>query len=89
MNRLKKYKAGQHYLICDAVGCDKSYLDPGCTAYEAICVLLLKFDEVKIYLKAYPGLYSKELLIYLDAHHNDEVFSIIPLYGTEKVREKK
>ena len=82
--KLIRYAKGQHDLICEAVGCGKSYLDPGCTAYEAVCVLMAKVDEARLYLEYQPGEDASTLLNYLNAHHDAEELDMIQLYDGGK-----
>lgn len=81
---LMRYGSGQHELICEATGTGKDFLDDGCSAYEAVCVLMYKLDTVKTFLVQQNNDESIEMLNFLNTHQDDEEFSIIPLYGTEK-----
>jgi hypothetical protein len=78
---LLRYKAGQHDLICEATGTGKDYLDDGCTAYEAVCILQLKLEYAKHYLKDRKDKNAIATLALLDAHQDSEDFSFIPMYG--------
>lgn len=77
----RHYELGQHKLICQAVGCSPDASAGGATAYEAVCVLLLKLDAAKDYLIGKKSKEAKILLKYLKAHHDSETFSFLPLYG--------
>ena len=77
-----RYGAGQHDLICDATGTGKDYLDDGCTAYESVCVLMLKLDAAREYVEKRGGEEAAELLKFLNAHQDDDEFCVLPLYGT-------
>ena len=76
------YDRGQHQLICNAVGCSSDPNAIGCTAYEAVCVLLMKLQRAHAVLKSMK---QRKLVKYLETHHDAEDFSIIKLYGTEKL----
>jgi hypothetical protein len=79
---LMRYGAGQHDLICNATGTGKDYLDDGCTAYESVCVLMLKLDAAREYLEQQEGEDAAELLKFLNAHQDSEEFCMMPLYVT-------
>ena len=79
---LMRYGAGQHDLICDATGTGKDYRDDGCTAYESVCVLMLKLDAARKYVEQQEGEDAAELLKFLNAHQDAEEFCALPLYGT-------
>lgn len=79
---LMRYGAEQHDLICDATGTGKDYLDDGCTAYESVCVLMLKLDAAREYIEKQSDDEAAALLKFLTAHQDDEEFDVLPLYGT-------
>lgn len=79
---LMRYGAGQHDLICDATGTGKDYLDDGCTAYESVCVLMLKLEHARCRLEKLDDDESKETLRILNEHQDSDEFMMLPCYGT-------
>ena len=77
---LVRYASEQHDLICNATNTGKDYIDDGCTAYEAVCVLMHKRDIAISYLETLKDDQAKEVLRILKGHQDSEDFSIIPLY---------
>ncbi len=76
---LMRYGAGQHDLICDVTGTSRDYLDGGCTAFESVCVLMLKLDAARQYLAKQEDENSAKLLKLLNTQQDDEEFCFLPL----------
>lgn len=70
------YDRDQHELICKAIEVSSDPKEPGDTAYEAVCELLLN-----IYL-ANKAKSLEQAIAILNAEPG--TMPIIPLYGTEK-----
>jgi hypothetical protein len=77
---LTKYKTSQHDLICDATNTNKHYSAPGNTAYESVCILLMKLEATKIFLETQESEEAKELLKYLESDPESEDFCIIKMF---------
>jgi hypothetical protein len=80
--RPTSYDRGQHELICRALGISSSPDAPGITAYEGVCILMMKLEACRDELAEMAGSKAKELLKYIDTDPDSETFCIIPLYGT-------
>jgi hypothetical protein len=78
--KLKKYKVGQHDLICEATNTGKHYSDPGNTAYESVCILLTKIDVAKRFLKKQRSKEAKKILNILEKNLEAEEFDVLALY---------
>jgi hypothetical protein len=76
--KLTKYKTDQHDLICDATNTNKHYSAPGNTAYESVCVLLMKLEVTKSFLKTQESDEAKNLLKFIEQESDD--FDILPLF---------
>lgn len=77
------YDKGQHKLICNALKVSSDPEAPGCTAYEAVCILLMKLDCAKDFCEDENTEKSLEFLKFLNKGYEDEEFNFLPLYGTE------
>lgn len=78
--KLTKYKTSQHDLICEATNTNKHYSSPGNTAYESVCVLLLKLEATKHFLKTQESDEAKKLLKFIEQDQESDEFDILPLF---------
>lgn len=79
------YDKGQHELICKALKVSPDVKDSGLTAYEAVCVLMMKFDAIRDFIENKDGQNDTrridQLLKFIDTPQDEVDF--IKLYGTE------
>ena len=71
MTKNEKYAVGQHELICQRFGVSVDPDASGLTAYEAVCVLLMKVDETKRILMNQKTKTAKMLVDYLEKKPDD------------------
>lgn len=88
MKRAIAYDRGQHELICRALDVSLHPDAPGCSAYEAVCVLLTKLNTAEATLKQVKTYKARRTLKILRAHHDDEMFSFLQMYGTESCKSE-
>lgn len=89
MKKKPAYGRGQHQLICKALKVSDDPDAPGLTAYEAVCVLMLKMElaenAIRIALtqnKRLKGRHEIERTAKQLKLHHDK-FNWFPCYGTE------
>lgn len=78
--KLTKYKASQHDLICDATNTNKHFSAPGNTAYESVCILLMKLEVTEHFLETQTSDEAIKLLRYIKQDPESDTFSILKLY---------
>lgn len=92
--RATAYERGQHTLICDALQVSADPNAPGLTAYEAVCVLMMKLDiaveAIRETLRNNKHLADGENCTLIELkragsilRRKPESFDVLPLYGTE------
>lgn len=72
------YDRGQHELICNALNVSPDPSAPGNTAYEAVCVLMMKLNAAKAFVKSIKMPEARKLSRYLNKDSDD--FGVVRMY---------